>query len=543
MRQGAGADLAYGALRAKETSMSGDETASRGPDLALGIALSELRDGGMIAGHVGEEAVLLTRRDEEVFAIGATCTHYGGPLAEGLLVGEMVRCPWHHACFSLRTGNAVRAPAFDPVPCWRVEQRDGQLFVREKLAPPTRRPAAAKPAAGAAPGRIVIIGGGAAGFAAAERLRREGYAGRLTLLSADDAAPYDRPNLSKDYLAGTAPEEWIPLRPEGFYAENGIDLRLGATVAGIDPVRRRVVLAGGGEELPFDRLLLATGAEPVRPPIPGADWPQVRTLRSLRDSRVLIEAAKSARQAVLIGAGFIGLEVAAALRTRGLAVHVVAPEARLLERVLGPALGDLLRRLHEEQGVVFHLAAEVAAIEPGRVNLKGGQSLGAELVVLGTGVRPRTELAERAGLAVDRGVLVDENLETSAPGIFAAGDIARWPDPHTGERIRIEHWVVAELQGQVAALNMLGGERRRRFTAAPFFWSRHYETSIRYVGYAQRWDAIEVEGDIGARDAELRYLRDGRILAVATVGRDLRSLEVAAAMERAAAGHALHAAP
>jgi NADPH-dependent 2,4-dienoyl-CoA reductase/sulfur reductase-like enzyme/nitrite reductase/ring-hydroxylating ferredoxin subunit len=536
MHEQAGADLARAANQpTEETRMSGDQPAPGGPDLTHGIAASDLPEGGMLLGHVGEEAVLLARRGEEVFAVGATCTHYGGPLAEGLLVGETVRCPWHHACFSLRTGEAVRAPAFDPVPCWRVEQRDGRLFVREKLVPPTRRPAAAKPAAGAAPGRIVIIGGGAAGFAAAERLRREGYAGRLTLLSADDAAPYDRPNLSKDYLAGTAPEEWIPLRPESFYAENAIELRLGTTVAGIDPSGRRVLLAGGGELL-FDRLLLATGAEPVRPPIPGADTLQVRTLRSLRDSRALIEAAKSARQAVLIGAGFIGLEVAAALRARGLAVHVVAPEARPLERVLGPELGDLVRRLHEEQGVVFHLEAEVAGIEPGRVNLEGGQSLGAELVVLGTGVRPRMELAERAGLAVDHGVLVDEYLETSAPGIFAAGDIARWPDPHSGERIRIEHWVVAELQGQAAALNMLGGERRRRFTAAPFFWSRHYDTSIHYVGHAQRWDAIEVEGDIGARDAELRYLRDGRILAVATVGRDLRSLEAAAAMERVAAG-------
>jgi apoptosis-inducing factor 3 len=522
--------------------MGGDQAAPGGPDLTQGVAPSELPDGGMLAGHVGEEAVLLVRRGEEVFAIGATCTHYGGPLAEGLLVDDTVRCPWHHACFSLRTGEAVRAPAFDPVACWRVERSDGRLFVREKLAPPARRTASVTPTAGAGPGRIVIVGGGAAGFAAAERLRREGYAGSLTLLSADDAAPYDRPNLSKDYLAGTAPEEWIPLRPDGFYAENGIELRLGATAAALDPAGRRVLLAGGGE-LPFDRLLLATGAEPVRPPIPGADGLQVRTLRSLRDSRALIEAAKAARRAVLIGAGFIGLEVAASLRARGLAVHVVAPEARPLERVLGPELGDLVRQLHEERGVVFHLGEEVAAIEPGRVRLKGGQSLDAGLVVLGTGVRPRTELAERAGLAVEHGVLVDEYLETSAPGIFAAGDIARWPDPHTGERIRIEHWVVAERQGQTAALNMLDAGGRARFTAAPFFWSRHYDTSIDYVGHARRWDAIEVEGNIGARDVVLRYRWEGKVLAVATVGRELRSLEAEVAMEREEVGQAPSAAP
>lgn len=508
--------------------MVGEQTAPEGPDLAQGVALSDLPEGGMLAGHVGEEAVLLARRGKEVFAVGAHCTHYGGPLAEGLVVGETIRCPWHHACFSLRSGEAVWAPAFDPIPCWRVDQRDGRVFVRDRL-PPAAHPAPAKPEAGAPPERIVIVGGGAAGFAAAERLRREGYAGSLTLLSADNDAPYDRPNLSKDYLAGTAPEDWIPLRPAAFYAEKAIDLRLGTVVTAIEPAQRRVLLADGAA-LPFDRLLLATGAEPVRPPIPGADGPQVRTLRSLQDSRALIEAAKVARQVVLVGAGFIGLEVAAALRTRGLAVHVVAPERQPLERVLGPQCGEMVRRLHEERGVVFHLEEGVAAIEPGRVRLAGGASLEAELVVLGTGVRPCTRLAEGAGLAVDHGVLVDEYLETSAPDIFAAGDIARWPDPHTGERIRIEHWVVAERQGQTAALNMLG-HHRTRFTAAPFFWSQHYDTPINYVGHAARWDAIEVEGDIAGRNAVLRFRRDGRILAVATVGRDRESLEVEATME------------
>ena len=513
--------------------MGGEQTAPDGPDLTQGIALSDLPEGSMLTGHVGEDAVLLARRGTEVFAVGAHCTHYGGPLAEGLIVGETVRCPWHHACFSLRSGEAMWAPAFDPIPCWRVEHSDGRLFVRDRL-PPAGRAAPPKTAAAAAPECIVIVGGGAAGFAAADRLRREGYAGSLTLLSADDAAPYDRPNLSKDYLAGTAPEEWIPLRPDTFYAENAIDLRLGATVTGIEPAGRRILLADG-TALPFDRLLLATGAEPVRPPIPGADGPQVRTLRSLRDSRALIEAAGAARQAVLIGAGFIGLEVAAALRARGLEVHVVAPERRPLERILGPELGELVRRLHEEQGVVFHLGEEVAAIEADRVRLKSGTSLTASLVVLGTGVRPRTELAERAGLAVDHGVLVDAYLETSAPGIFAAGDAARWPDPNTGERIRVEHWVVAERQGQTAALNMLA-RRQVRFTAPPFFWSRHYDASINYVGHAQHWDAIEIDGDVAAQDATLSFRQGGRIAAVASVGQELRNLQAEAAMEERLTG-------
>src|SRR5262249_32779781 len=259
---------------------------------------------------------------------GATCSHYGGPLAEGLTVGDTVRCPWHHARFSLRTGEAVAAPAFIPMSCWRMEQRDGRVFVREKL-----EPAAKAPRASPTPGPGVIVGGGAAGFAAAEMLRREGFAGSVTLLSSDDAAPYDRPNCSKDYLAGNAPEDWMPLKPPDFYDQQSIELELRTEVTGIDTKARQVTLANG-RSLPFDKLLLATGAEPIRLNIPGADQPHVHVLRSLSDSRAIIAEAQTARRAVVVGASFIGLEVAAALRTRDIEVHVVAPEHRPLERIL-----------------------------------------------------------------------------------------------------------------------------------------------------------------------------------------------------------------
>ena len=200
-----------------------------GPDLTLGIAVDDLADGGMLAGHVGEEAVLLARRGNEFFAIGATCTHYGGPLAQGIVVDDTVRCPWHHACFSLRTGEALRAPAFSPVACWSTELRDGKVFVRTKKEEAAPKAKVSEPGA-QSPRRIVIIGGGAAGFAAAERLRREQYQGGIVMLSSEDAPPVDRPNLSKDYLAGNAPEDWIPLRPESFYPEQDIELRLGTSV-------------------------------------------------------------------------------------------------------------------------------------------------------------------------------------------------------------------------------------------------------------------------------------------------------------------------
>ena len=501
---------------------------SEGPDLTQGVASDALADGQMLSGHVGEEGVLLARRGNEFFAVGAACTHYHGPLAEGLMVGETVRCPWHHACFSLRTGEALAAPALSPIDCWRTELRDGKVFVCERVD--AKRDVQPVTTA-AVPKAVVIVGGGAAGFAAAEMLRRRHYAGSLVMLSDDDAPPVDRPNLSKDYLAGTAPEEWLELRGSDFFHELGIDLRLGTTVTSID-VGARTLALGDDSTLAFDRLLLATGAEPVRLQLPGIDLPHVFNLRTLRDCRRIIERATVARRAVVMGASFIGLEVAASLRARGVEVHVVAPDRRPMERVLGPQVGDFVRRLHEAHGVVFHLEDTATRIDERQVTLKQGGAIDADLVVVGVGVRPRLALAEKARLAVDRGVLVDPYLETSAPGIFAAGDIARWPDPRSGTAIRVEHWAVAQRQGQTAALNMLGG--RQPFDVVPFFWSQHYDVPINYVGHAENWDEVVIDGDLDARDCALRYVRGGRLLAVASINRDLESLRAEVEMEREA---------
>jgi NADPH-dependent 2,4-dienoyl-CoA reductase/sulfur reductase-like enzyme/nitrite reductase/ring-hydroxylating ferredoxin subunit len=488
-----------------------------GPDLAEGVPAASLPEGGLISGHVGKEPVLLARLGDEIVAIGGKCTHYGGPLGEGLVSGETVRCPWHHACFSLRTGEAIAAPAFDPVPRWRVETSGDRIVVREKL--PKAEPAA--PGVTADGARFVIVGGGAAGFAAAERLRREGFAGDVTILSADAEPPVDRPNLSKDFLAGKAPESWVFIKPASFYKRRDIRLELAATVSSLDASGREVGLADG-RSFAFDKLLLATGAEPIRLAIPGADRAHVFTLRSLDDSRAIIEKAGDSKVAVVIGASFIGLEVAASLIARGLAVYVVAPELRPLEKVLGSELGDFVRAEHEAHGVRFHLGRKPAAIEDGRVVLDDGARLDADIVVMGVGVRPRTALAEQAGLRVDRGVVVDPYLETSVPGIFAAGDIARFPYAPAGGTARIEHWVVAERQGQTAAMNMLGAGRR--YEEAPFFWSRHYDVPINYVGHAESWDATETVGAIAARDAVVKFRRDGRIVAVASIFRDKESL-------------------
>ena len=493
------------------------------PDFVTGIPVNRIPDGGMIQGRVGKEDVILSRRGADFFAVGAKCTHYGGPLIKGLVVGDELRCPLHHACFDLRTGEALRAPALDPIPCWCVEMLDGTVFVREKLKQAPDIQTSRK-----TPASVVIVGGGAAGLAAADMLRRKGYDGSVTVISADDSAPYDRPNLSKEFLAGEAPAEWMPLRSPDFYTSRKIDLILNRRVASIDIGPKKVLLEGGPTK-EFDALLLATGADPVRIAVPGASDSQLHYLRTFADSRALVAKAQSAKQVVISGASFIGLEVAASLRDRNIAVHVVSPGRVPLEHVFGDEIGRFIQDLHESHGVTFHMGETVARVDGGLVTLSGGSKLQADFLALGVGVRPAVALAEQAGLRVDRGVVVNEYLETSAPGVFAAGDIARWPDPHSGQMIRIEHWVVAERQGQVAARNILG--YRERFNAVPFFWTRQFKVSVKYIGHAQTWDEATIDGNLENKDCSVTFKLGGRTLAVATIGRDLQNLQVEAAME------------
>ncbi len=495
-------------------------------DLTSGVPVDSLTNGGTVPGRVGDDEVVLVRSGDRFFAVGAHCTHYRGSLAEGLVVDETIRCPLHHACFDLTTGEALRAPALDPIGCWRVERQGDRVFVREKLQP---QRAASSSGSGRHPSSIVIIGGGGAALAAADMLRREAYDGPIAMISADADAPVDRPNLSKDYLAGEAQEDWMPLWPPDLYGERRVDLALNSRVTSIDTAGHAILLDDGSRR-EFGALLIATGAEPVRPPIAGAeDANHVLYLRTFADSRAIIERAGSAKHVVVVGGSFIGLEVAASLRTRGVAVDVVAREHRPLERVMGAEVGRFVQSLHEARGVVFHLGETVTSIAGRRVTLSRGSTLDADFVVMGVGVRPSVAIAQRSGLAVDRGIVVNEFLETSASVIFAAGDVARWPDPHTGERIRVEHWVVAERQGQTAARNMLG--RRERFDAVPFFWSQHYDVTIRYVGHAENWDAVRVDGSLDSRDATVSFMRDGRRLAVATVSRDRENLQAEVELE------------
>jgi NADPH-dependent 2,4-dienoyl-CoA reductase/sulfur reductase-like enzyme/nitrite reductase/ring-hydroxylating ferredoxin subunit len=488
-----------------------------GPDLSVGVDAGSLRDGEPLLGHAGGEAVMLVKAGGQLFANAATCTHYGGPLAEGLVVGKTVRCPWHHACFDLENGHA-KGPALNSIACFDVIAEKGLVRVGKK-----REPKAA-PVQG--PSSVVIIGAGPAGAACAETLRREGYTGPITLIGDEAPGPVDRPNLSKDYLAGNAPEEWIPLRDGSFYQSIDVKWLLGQGARSID-VKQRSVTVGDGSSLPYGALLLATGAAPRKLDIPGAE--RAHVLRTLADSRALIAAAKSGGHAVVIGASFIGLEVAASLRAREVNVDVVAPEKVPLARVVGDKLGQFVLQLHEQHGVKFHLGHQPARIEEGAVVLDDGTRLQADLIVTGVGVAPRTSLAEAAGLKVERGVVVDERLRTSDPNVYAAGDVASYPDARFGSRVRIEHWAVAERQGQAVALSMLG--KLGAYRELPFFWSAHYDKTLSYIGHAQTWDRVRERGSIEAGAYVTAFEQRGKVLAVITLGEDKLGLELEAAME------------
>ena len=502
---------------------------AKGPKLDAGVPESSILEGVAFAGHVRGKPVILVRCGKEILGIGATCTHYGGPLADGLVVGDTVRCPWHHARFSLRTGEAIGAPALAPQVCYEVARLDGRVVVtREKKREPARGWRRARVRKGQ-PRSVAIVGAGAAGTCAAQELRRLGYAGEVTLIDRDLHAPYDRPNLSKDFLAGTLTAKSLPLLPRAFFTAQRVELLLGRAITRLDALRRRITFDDGVRRQ-FGAIVLALGADPVRIEIPGEKGPPVHYLRSLADSRSIIRAAKGGRRAVVLGASFIGLEVAAALRARKIEVHVVSLEQRPLQKVLGPEFGDFVRTLHEEKGVIFHLGTKLSRTGPGHVVLEGGARLDADFVVAGVGVRPSTALAEQGGLRVDKGVVVDAFLETASKGIFVIGDAARWPSPRNGELVRIEHWVVAERQGQAVARTIMG--ERKPFTDVPFFWSQHYDLAINYVGHAERWDTIEIDGTFAARNCTVRYRADGKLRAMASISRDRESLEAELAMEQ-----------
>jgi apoptosis-inducing factor 3 len=496
------------------------------PDLAAGISLQTLEEGRALVGHVGEETVFVLRTGSSIAAFGASCTHLGGPLEDGLVDGGQALCPWHHACFDLRTGKALTAPAFNPLQQFKVDLDHGKVVV-SKQASSAAEPVAS-PSIHADSGQVMtIVGGGAAGFAAAHTLREKGWRGRIAMYSADENAPYDRTLLTKDYLDGNFGDDQLEIAKDRF-AKLAVDLALETPVQAID-IRGKALVLPSGRSKPYHKLLLATGSTPKALEIPGADQSQVQVLRTLADCRRLLAAASKARRILVIGSSFIGLEAAASLRSRGLSVHVVGPHRHPMEKLLGRGLSELILDTLKSKGIEFALGRKPARLAGDSLILDNGDVLPADAILAGIGVVPNTDLAHSAGLRVDDGVVVDGQLRTSHPDIYAAGDIASWPDRISGQRIRVEHWVVAERQGQIAAANMLGADQE--FAAVPFFWSKFFDLSFSYVGHAKDWDEVTIEGDLRKWDAVLRYSKDGKDLAVATVGRDRDALLAERAFE------------
>ncbi len=513
------------------------------PEIDLTDSAS-LPEGGLktFATPGGGPPVLLARYQGQVHALAAHCPHYGAPLEQGKLLNGKVICPWHHACFRVADGTLCEPPALDDLPTFAVREAEGRIWVQVPANPPasTDKPEATPtaevggtpppaPAPATDARTFVLVGGGAAGEFAAQALRQQGFAGRVVLVSAEADVPYDRTKLSKAYLAGKAQPAALPLRKRDFYEAQQIEWRPNSRATGLDLARQELSLAGQ-PPLRYDQLLLAPGSTPnLLSRLPGHDLAGVLPLRTQADATQLLAATKDARQVVIIGSSFIGLEAASSLISESRQVTVVAQGKVPFERVLGPEIGAMFQQLHESKGVKFATQAEVTGIVGERghvvgVELKSGKLVDADVVLLGVGVRPATDfLKEAFTLEKDGGLAVNEYLQ-AADNVYAAGDIARFPLAATGQPARIEHWRVAQQHGQAAARNMLG--HREKFTAAPFFWTQQYGKSLRYAGHAAHWDEIIYHGDLAQQDFLAFYVLGGRILAAAGMGRDTDMLYI-----------------
>jgi NADPH-dependent 2,4-dienoyl-CoA reductase/sulfur reductase-like enzyme/nitrite reductase/ring-hydroxylating ferredoxin subunit len=489
------------------------------PKESIVFKAHELKDGDMQEVVVGEAKVLVVRLKGRFYAIGAECTHYGGPLIDGALSGNRVVCPWHQAVFDVMTGNLEEPPALDAQPCYEVRVEEDNVIVKVPDAPANRRTPAMVRRDPADERTFVILGAGAAGNAAAETLRQDGFAGRIVMITGEQHLPYDRPNLSKGYMSGEAGADTLPWRTADFYRDHDIEVFLGRPVARVEHQRQTLTFEDGGS-LSYEALLLATGGIPRQLDLPGGKFPNVLTLRSVDDADAIIAASQASR-VVVIGAGFIGMEAAASLTKRGLAVTVVGSRPVPLARQLGAAIGGMLQEVHAEYGVAFRLGrTPVRLVGNGRVQavvLDDGDTLPADLVVVGLGINPATQMLKGIELNPDGSVSVDRHLRVTA-GLYAAGDVARFPDWRDGAPIRIEHWRLAAQHGRVAAHNMAG--QRLEYAGVPFFWSEQFDLFLQYVGYASTWDAVIIHGELKTRNFLAYYVKGNQVMAAAGLQHD-----------------------
>ena len=498
------------------------------PTEAAVAQFSELQDGVKRQVTVGETDILLIRRDDQVYAMGAYCTHNKAPLVNGVLNGDHVVCPWHNAYFNIVSGDQQEPPGLDSLPRYPVKIEADQVIVTLPEAPSDKRtPDMASYAPESDSRTFVILGAGAAGAHAAETLRVAGYQGRIVMVTGEGKLPYDRTALSKNYFTGKLAEEKLPLRSAEFYEQHGIEVQLNQTVKALD-VASKTVTFENGETLNYNSALVATGGQPRQLDVPGADLQNIFTLRSFADCDHILAAAQGAKQAVVVGSSFIGMEAASGLTQKGLSVTIVSDESLPFEKILGPELGQLFYKVHQEKGVTFKMGQTVKQIEGETkvetVVLDNGDRLSADLVVIGIGVQPVTDFI--AGIELndkDHSVPVDEYL-CAAENVYAAGDIARYPDWRTGESMRVEHWRIAAQHGRIAAYNMAGVPTKYR--GVPVFWSMQFDFPLRYVGHATDWDELIVDGDLEKREFIAFYVKAGKVLAAASSKRDTETAAI-----------------
>jgi apoptosis-inducing factor 3 len=488
---------------------------------------ADLKEGEPVVVESGADKILLVRVDGRIHALNHKCPHYEEKLEKGVLFGTEIVCKSHFARIDVVTGRVLSPPAYNDSAVYPVKVENGEVWLGASENPKFPKP----PANLGSDTRVfAIVGAGAAGNAAAEFLRRRGFAGRIVMITPEAERPYDRPNLSKDYLTGKIGDDWLPLHGSKFYPTQGIELLTGRTVTAVDTAGKRLTL-DNGETVAFDKALLATGGWPRKLPVPGGDGEGCHVLRTTGDARAILAAAGQSTAAVVIGAGFIGLEVAGSLREKGLSVTVVAPETVPLAPILGDRVGSYVKSQMEAKGVrmlMGRTAKEISGPAGAKVvTLSDGTRLDAGFVVIGLGITPAVDYLAGSGLVENGAVPVDRDLRTRAADIFAAGDIAAVPDPSdpAGGRKRVEHWVVAQRHGARAAAVMLGQDPGP--VEVDVFWSRLAGASLKYVGHARGFDSVAFRGSLESGKFLCGYFQAGQLRAAATIGlpQDLVAIE------------------
>ena len=483
--------------------------------------IGDFKKGEMKSVSVGQDKeILIVNINDELFALGAHCTHYSAPLQDGVLSGDTIICPWHHACFNAKTGSLKEPPAADSLPQFEIIIENDNVLVKVPEEFPFSKTPEMAERDEYNDENFVIVGGGAAGYAAAQSMREAEYKGRITIVTKENRTPYDRPNLSKDYLQGSAQEEWMPLRPDDFYSQNNIEFMFDKKVNKIN-VKEKKILFEKGEDLFYTKLLIAAGAVPRELNVRGSNLKNIFYLRSFSNSDSIVSAAENSKEAVVIGSSFIGMESASSLIERGIKVTVISPDDVPFEKTLGKEIGELLKKQHEESGVEFKLKRNVKAFEGNgeveSVLLDNGEKVKTDFVIVGIGVKPMTDFIEGLVKNPDGGIKVDDTF-WAAEDIFAAGDAAAFPFWMTGEEIRIEHWRTALQEGRLAGFSMAG--KSTKYESIPFFWTHQAGLNIRYVGYVKNWDKIIYWGDVQSKEFIAFYVKDNKVAAAAGNNKD-----------------------